>query len=474
MKTFLFLDDWMLDSHRDIVRRFPRPRLLPAEPVAEMSNYATVIRDPERGCYRAWYNRFFTVDGHVVGAKCLAESADGFAWEPVQLDAPVDRLGHLQANLVFSGHTSGGEGSLFLDPRDPDPQRRYKLTYSDRVQGPTPRQYRSLGLVACSPDGVRWSIDDDHPFYTVPGGCDTLITPLYNPVTENYQIMVRPSVLDRRIAIVESTDFRSWTAPRTVLTPDPLDEPCLQFYGMPWCHYEDVFIGLLWDQHTCQDERMGGARWSGVVDCELAYSYNGVHWNRTDRQPFVGRTEPGTYGCGSIYPSSLLVDEDDRIRIYGAATLVDHALEDPPPGYPSVAAMVAHELRRDGFALLEPRAGWGRVTMRCVKPRSGEIRINLRAPLGQVLVQLSQPTGSFRRPEPFGAEWKPIPGYAFEDCVPLVGDEIYARVRWKSRADASEVVGQHVRLELKLFQAEVYAVRWDAQPWYGDLPIERI
>ncbi len=78
MKTFLFLDDWMLDSYRDVVRRFPRPEQIPVEPVTEMYNYATVIRDPEQGCYRAWYNRFFTVDGKGVSAKCLAESEDGF------------------------------------------------------------------------------------------------------------------------------------------------------------------------------------------------------------------------------------------------------------------------------------------------------------------------------------------------------------------------------------------------------------
>ena len=471
MKTFLFLDDWMLDSYRDVVRSFPQPEQVPVESVTEMYNYATVIRDPERGCYRSWYNRFFTVEGRTVAAKCLAESEDGFHWKPVALAKPVDRLGHLRSNLVFSGHTSGGEGALIYDPRDPDPERRYKLTYSDRL-GPGPEQLREwsespapdrcLGLVAYSPDGIHWRIDDDHPFYTVPGGCDTLIMPLFNPVTGRYQAIVRPSVLDRRIAIVESPDFLNWTQHLTIITPDPLDEPCLQFYGMPWFYYEDLFIGLLWDHHISQDELMGGAKWSGVIDCELAYSYNGVHWNRTNRLPFIGRTELGTYGCGSVYPHSLLIDEDDRIRIYSAGLLTDHSIEEPPEGFESVGAMIVHHLRKDGFAYLEPRAGWGTVTMRSVKPRSGEITINFRAPLGKVLVQISDP------------DRKPIPGYSFEDCIPLAGDELAARPRWKEREDASKLIGEHVRLEFKLFQAELYAVRWDSQPWYGDLPIERI
>jgi hypothetical protein len=94
--------------------------------------------------------------------------------------------------------------------------------------------------------------------------------------------------------------------------------------------------------------------------------------------------------------------------------------------------------------------------------------------VGQVLVQISEPGGSFREPLPAGVDWKPIPGYSFEECIPLTGDELYARPRWKERADVSEVIGKQVRLEFKLFQAELYAVRWDVQPWYGDLPIERI
>jgi hypothetical protein len=471
MKTLLFLDDWMLDSYTDVVRRFCEPEQLPLEPVTEMYNYATVIRDPERGGYRCWYNRFFTVEDRAVSAKCLAESEDGYNWQPVVVDQPVDRLGHLQQNLVFSGHTSAGEGTLMLDPRDPDPGRRYKLTYSDRLG---PWDVASFGLVAHSRDGIHWTLDRGHPFYTVPGGCDTLIYPLFNPVTGQYQAMVRPSVLDRRVAIVQSPDFRTWTQPLTVLTPDPMDEPCLQFYGMPCFCYEDLFIGLLWDHHVSQDERMGVAKWGGVIDCELAYSYNGVNWNRTTRRPFIGRTPPGTYGCGSIYPHSLLVDEHDSIRIYSGGTLVDHALEAAPAGFSSVGAMLVHRLRKDGFACLEPRAGWGTVTTRCVRPRSGDIAINLRAPVGQVLVQISEKGGSFREPLPAGMARKPIPGFSFEECIPLTGDELYAQPRWRNDPDCASLIGQHVRLELKLFQAQLYAVRWDVQPWYGDLPIERI
>ncbi|MFH1006014.1 MAG: hypothetical protein V1800_00750, partial [Candidatus Latescibacterota bacterium] len=134
--------------------------------------------------------------------------------------------------------------------------------------------------------------------------------------------------------------------------------------------------------------------------------------------------------------------------IYSTGLLVDHALEAAPKGYQSVGAMIVHELRKDGFAYLEPRAGWGTMTMRCVKPRSGDIAINFRAPVGQVLVQLSEPGGRFGKPV---EARKPIPGFSFQDCIPMTGDELYARPRWKNHADASGVIGERVRLEFKLF-----------------------
>ena len=444
MKTFLFLDDWMLDSYRDVVRRFGRPEPVDVDPVPFMGNYATVLYDPERGCYRAWYNRQIKRGGKKVWVLCLAESPDGYCWEQTRPE------------VVLSGFTSASGAAVFYDPYDPDPQRRYKAAFSDRVDG------RDLGLTACSPDGVHWNIDAEHPFFTRQGGVDTFLKPLFNPFRGWYQISARPSVLDRRVAMVTSPDFVRWGEPQLVLQPDPLDEPCLQFYGMPAFLYEDVFIGLLWCHHTNQEEReWGGCKMAGTIDCELAYSYDGLCWNRADRQPFLGCTEPGTYGCGSIYPHSLVV-EKDQIRIYSCGTLVDHSLEEPPEGYESVGALLVHRLRRDGFAYLEPRAGWGQVTMRCVQPRDGKITINFCAPFGEVLAQISDPHG------------RPIPGYGFEDCVPLTGDKLAAPLRWKERGDASKLIGKHVRLEFRLFQARLYAVRWEAEPWYGDFPIERI
>ena len=456
MKTYLFLDDWMLDSYSDIVRRFGCPKPVSVDPVLGI-NYSSVIRDPEQG-YRLWANKPTKLPGYErpIQSLHLYESSDGYHWtpkEPKDTDPPI--------------LPSGDGAKVYYDSYDSDPRRRYKAAFVKASKGHSKngQWIGSIdGFTACSRDGIKWKVDDKHPFFTRRGGVDTYLAPLFNPITGRYQIVVRPSVLDRRIAMVESTDFIHWTDtknPRVILYPDPLDEPCLQFYGMPWFFYEDLFIGLLWSHHISQEEK-GCCKMSGIIDCELAYSYNGVHWNRTNRQPFIGRTEPGHYGCGSIYPHSLLIDENEQIRIYSSGYLCDHGIESVPQGYKSISALIVHTLRKDGFAYLEPRAGWGMIRMRCLRPECGEITINFRAPLGKVLVQISDPY------------CKPIPGYSFADCIPLTGDELAAHPRWKKHADVSELIGKQVRLEFRLFQAELYAVRWDSKPYYGDFPIERI
>ncbi|NLX24289.1 MAG: hypothetical protein GXY55_21785, partial [Phycisphaerae bacterium] len=61
MKTILFLDDWMLDSRRNLERTFVGPTRSPrrvefAEPDAPViGGYTNVVRDGRTGLWRMWY-----------------------------------------------------------------------------------------------------------------------------------------------------------------------------------------------------------------------------------------------------------------------------------------------------------------------------------------------------------------------------------------------------------------------------------
>jgi len=57
---------------------------------------------------------------------------------------------------------------------------------------------------------------------------------------------------------------------------------------MPILQYEQLFVGLLWVYHT--DPKVDGTNkyLLGKIDCQLAYSYDGWHFQRTVREPFGG------------------------------------------------------------------------------------------------------------------------------------------------------------------------------------------
>ena len=118
-------------------------------------------------------------------------------------------------------------------------------------------------------------------------------------------------------------------------------------------------------------------------------------------------------------------------------------------------------MRKDGFAYLEPVGGHGWVRTRGLIPKDGKLSINYQAALGEVLVQVCDTKGD------------PYPGFSFEDCEPLKGDELAAEPRWKGKK-LDELIGKWVRLEFKLFQSRIYAYRWSCDLHYGLNPQDRI
>ena len=75
--------------------------------------------------------------------------------------------------------------------------------------------------------------------------------------------------------------------------------------------------------------------------------------------------------------------------------------------------------------------------------------------------------------EPFGGEVRvavkaapdlaDIPGYGLEDCVPVLDNEVRARVRWNDKADLSELRGRQVMLVFNVRRAMLYSYRFTSE-----------
>lgn len=450
MKRILFFDDFLVNRQRNLVRRWQRPEWLPQHLFIDQATlfgggYSSVVPAPAGGYYL--YYLSFLAGGDLPdnsAVLCLAESDDGLAWRKAAFD-PLRKPDFPQ--VVYPGDPVPSGCCVYHDPADPDASRRYKMT--DCVQIP-PHTCRML----YSPDGLDWRVEREHTF--LERHSDTYLSLLRNPSTGRHQITLRRWCGERRVFLTESSDLRQWSAPRLILHPDPLDPPMMQFYGMPQFRYGDMFLGQLWLYQTTYDE-INPWKMAGTVETELAYSYDGLAWNRTHR-PFMPLLPRGEYGGGSMYGMTLLERENDLLVHALASREEHHHALGRKPGDPPLNGLLPGRLRKDGFVSLASHAGMGELTTDSLYLRSPELAFNVRAPLGGVRAQVCD------------TQCRPLPGYTFEDCAEIRGDGPAVRPAWKQHADLRAAMdllkgngwlAGWARLQIRLDQAELFAIHGD-------------
>jgi hypothetical protein len=142
-----------------------------------------------------------------------------------------------------------------------------------------------------------------------------------------------------------------------------------------------------------------------------------------------------------------------EIRFYSGGSKAEHFIDQTL----NDAALMMHTLRLDGFFRYESYCLQGRVmTRRVVFTGNGDLRINARAPHGEVRARILTTRG------------ESVPGYDFADCRPLVGDEIFWNPRWTSGrriADLDKKTEYHI--EVQVACGELYAIRGDFRLCYG-------
>ncbi|MBI3920109.1 MAG: hypothetical protein HY318_01730, partial [Armatimonadetes bacterium] len=145
----LFIDDFLVENSQGLVRRVNCPVRDPAIPNPLITGkddecngpYMTVLRDPEAGRFRIWYNtnkvRFQDGSSHVS----YLESDDGIHW--------------LRPHRVLKDPGPMNFGSAVIDegPNFREKGKRYKLAW-----------WSEGGLqIAVSPDGLEWTRPTPHP-----------------------------------------------------------------------------------------------------------------------------------------------------------------------------------------------------------------------------------------------------------------------------------------------------------------------
>lgn len=451
-RALLFFDDQCLERRENLNRNLGQPSSIPDGNYRDSEldpswGYPSVFFDLESRRWRCLYqaqlpSKYVRKGEKLQHIALVLESEDGINWLPPDLTDLIPLKDRIQQHQVLPLADFLEWGPCFYDAVTEDPSERLKAFVSMRDETGT---YAPLYVSA---NGLSWRRLEDRQWH--PSGIDPAVSGFWNPIRNSYVIAARPSWGDRRIAVYETQDWRSFSKPEVAMRPDGEDTPAAQVYGMPVFQYAQMFIGLLWIYHTDPSTK-GGKFVHGKVDCQLAYSYNGWHFNRFNHSPFLPKIAPGNPGYGAIYPSSMVLSDCETIRIYSSSSEGEHAqiTSDPLCGQ---GCLLLHELRKDGFVYLEPSGGPGSLTTRPLFFNGGQLVINAQVPHGRLRLQITD------------GNCNPLPSYGYDDCQPFVGNSVSWKPTWREGRTATALTGQVIRLEVEIFNGRLYSIRGDLRP----------
>ena len=461
MYALLFFDDWHIHSRTNLTRKIGKPQLVQEsifrDPDADLAwAYPSVIKDPYTDTWKCYYQGEVSSDGATF-IPLLAESADGLHWTRPDLTKKVILKNRLAPNQLFEIDNFAEWCGVYPDPFHEGTDEWLKALISLRPS----KKLALEAIVGKSRDGINWRLEKKAKWH--PTGSDPGHFAFWNPYRNSYVLSLRPYLADRRQAVSETRDWQTFTEPTLLMQPDALDTPAALFYGMPVIQYEQMFIGLLWIYHTDPtlkvDDKFQGflkmhkgddhTRIMGKIDCQLTYSTNGWHFQRTIREPFIPNGEPGDPTSGCIYPSSI-VNLGDKIRIYSSASIGEHAQLRADPSL-NQGSILTHELRKDGFIYLEPPGGTGEFTTKWVLWKSGEININVSVPFGEILVEIMDQYGN------------PINGYTYAESIPFKGNSNNYVPKWNNDKHLSQLSGRVIKIGVRIANGRIFALRGDYQ-----------
>ena len=488
----LFVDDWLVEDTRGVVRAFYHPtkafdapviwpetalerevdpsRPYRFAPVAG-ANSGGLWWDPVKKVFRLWY------EAGWMKYLCYLESQDGLVWERKDLGVVKGTNRVLTDTLLDSW-------CVFPDYVAADPYRNWRLMVSVAGIVTDNRLYTS-------PDGIAWTHIGNA------GQSGDRSTMFYDPFRGKWVFSLRSGVWDgsgRRRSYWASGTFGGetclWSFPNgdaPGLHPDlPLPKPWLatderdlpdpstggnrpELYNMDAVAYESIMLGLFEILHplTGDNEACEKAGLPKITDLHFAFSRDGWHFDRPDRTAAIAasRWGSGKWDTGYLSPTGgICVIKDERLWFYYTAFRGDATETSPYSGDPAIGhrrngmhfngSIGVATLRRDGFAGLVAD-GLGEVTTKPVTLSGKHLFVNAECRFGSLAAEVLDEAGNI------------LPGFAAAECIPLaLTDSTKAEIVWKGGALAS-LAGRAVRFRFKLHCATLYSF-WVSQTERGE------
>lgn len=440
----LFVDNQIVDNTwtlkyktEHIERVFHVPKKHAANPLLKVhGGYVCVARDAETGVFHMWYqtHAFTRSDDRADYAVAYATSRDGLEWTVPKLGLH-EWQGTKENNVVIRGPRRRASGPWLLDVPERDRHGyKYLLSYRDSD---------GTHLIG-SNDGVHFDPKSDRKIQQLHS--DTQNAIVYDPHQDQYVMYCRAKAIyrafgeemidtgeSRRIARVANKElWADWSKEaENILLPDELDvkERYHAFYGMPTKEYAGIFFGFVWP-----------FRWNDRIHTELAWSRDGIHFDRHPLRPRLVDYGPADSWEDEMVFASHWVEVGDKWWIYYSGWDGPHNSKDRN------SAIGLATLRKEGFVSLHGPRGGGVVCTKVLRWPGGKLVLNAATKDGKITVRISDPLR------------KPIPGFDHADCVEFKGDSTTAEIAWKGKS-IDDLKGQAIRLEIFVQNGDLYSFR---------------
>jgi hypothetical protein len=471
----LFIDNRFIAASRKVALTMNPPQklgiVLESEGVPWEKGTGGFFRVIEDGGKFKLYYGAFTEAGHSL---CYAESEDGIHWNRPSLGI-VAINGNKQNNLIYSDNAI--DATIMVDPKD-IPERRYKV-FRSLV---TPDKARAGVYASYSADGIHFT-DVGRVFPMWP---ETSLIADWDARIQKYVVFTRVFVHhnenQRRVGRLEMDDLlKPWpyrsTVPEIgipspenitmVLSADEQDDPFCDFYTNAahiYPYAQDVYLMFPtpFRHFASSPTRQPWFRFQpgndyGLIDVQMAFSRDGIHWSRPDRRSYVPMGLPDEWDRWLTMMGVGMLRRGNYLYQYYWSTGRTHDSGILRPEYDksitTKSAIGALRQRLDGFMSADFDYTGGTLTTPPLLFTGTHLRLNIETgAMGTAFVEIRD------------AEGKPIPGFTRADCEEIGGNFVDTPVRWKGKSDLSALRGRPITLHITARGAKLYAFQFDSNP----------
>ena len=440
----LFIDDYWIENSTNIETKLHQPQKYSNNPIIKSDVpweenpycFGTVIFDEEDSIFKFWYQSYNHVDIIKERTPILyATSTDGINWNRPNLGI-IEYDGSTDNNIVLQnyGYHDLYSPSVIKDSQESDLNKRYKMIWWDFPLGK--EGYQDDGMcVAFSPDGIHWTKYSGNPVLHAKKTSKSISDVMSVMFDENLSKYVAytkgwadPWPAFRQIVRTESDDFIHWSEPEVVIShKHNIEDP--QSYGMTVSQYGNSYIGLLLSYKKPGNE---------TIDVQLAVSHDNMAWSRVaNQQTFLPLGPSGSWDDGMLFCAPMFNHNKKTLIYYGGWDNSHNSKEIRRSGIGLAT------LRLNGFVSLNAGIDTATVITKFLQNAHGPLLINADASKGSLRVELEDREG------------KTIPGYSFDDCLPINKNEVVQKVRWKKNTELPGN-GNNISIKFKMTKTELY------------------